>query len=127
MKKLAALLLVAVLGGCATAQPIDPVKLQEANAPLNCHGKEQCDLYWQRSQAWIAQNSRYRIQTATDTVITTFGPLDSSADLAYQITKIPGGDGNANIIITAGCDNIFGCFPEQWEGILLFKRFVLMK
>jgi hypothetical protein len=82
----------ACLVGCATL-PDDPASNPEASAPLTCIGKEQCDLYWQRAQAWIANTSTYRISLATDALIETYGPYPGKRELAYRITRIPQGDG----------------------------------
>ncbi len=68
-------------------------------------------------QAWVATNSRWRIQTANDTLIQTFGPGNSSTDLAYTLVRVPRGDGTAEISVRAGCANIFGCFPDAIEAI----------
>lgn len=111
------------LSACATAGP-DPYTLAELQSPFICENKAQCDLFWQRAQVWIAQNSTYKIQTATDTVIQTYGPLGSRVDLAFQITRIPNADGSAQIKMSAGCANIFGCRPDKFGAILEFRGFV---
>lgn len=106
--------------GCATPQ-------QSAVAPpppLFCKAKDECDLFWRRAQVWLAQNSKYRIQSATDTVITTHGPTPHSIERAYQVTRIPGANGIDEITIESGCANIFGCTTDKIEREASFKRYV---
>lgn len=111
-----------ILVGCA-ATPDNPAANAEAAEPLLCHGKDQCELYWQRAQLFVANNSAYRIRMANDTLIETYGPFGAKVDLAYRITKVPEGDG-ARIMINTGCDNFIRCYPTKTDAIIAFKRFV---
>lgn len=121
MKTSIAICCAAVLVGCAS--PTEGMS-EEALAPLYCTGKEQCDLYWKRAQLWVAQNSRWKIQSATDVVITTYTPTGQSADYGYQVTREPlEGDGREQIKIQPMCANMFGCGPLNWP-IVRFKRAV---
>lgn len=96
-----------------------------ARKTLNCANSAQCDLYWKRAQIWIAQNSRYRVQSVTDTVLTTHGPSSNmSAALAFQIIKIPAAGGSAQITIDANCYLPDQCRPHPIEAIAAFKGFV---
>lgn len=97
----------------------------ELHAPLVCENKNECDLFWQYAQVWLSMNSGYKIQSATDTVITTHGPIQNSPTLAYSITKIPNSQGGARIMINGGCANMFGCIPKFENAALDFKRYVL--
>jgi hypothetical protein len=112
-----------VLGGCATA-PDDPASNPEAAAPLACINKAQCDLYWQRAQAWIAANSAYRVQNVTDTVIQTYGPIGATFDLAYTVVKTPSADGSGRIAFICACGNLIRCEPTKTQATIEFKRFV---
>jgi len=93
-------------------------------APLLCATKAQCDTYWQRAQAWIAANSSWKIQIATDSIIQTYGPGGAKVDLAYLVTRLPNEDGSARIAIKPDCDNVFRCYPTKTDAIVAFKRFV---
>jgi hypothetical protein len=112
----------AMLAGCAARQPHPGAA--EARYPLYCENKPECDLLWQRAQIWVSQNSGYRIQTATDAVIQTFGPFGSKVELAFQVLRNPRADGGAAITIRGYCDNMFGCQPNEIDAILRFKSFV---
>lgn len=122
MKRAVVLLAVVALAGCAQGPRIQDNP--EAMEPLVCANKTQCDAWWQRSQSWVAQNSYWKIQTASDAVIQTYGPGQSRVEMAYNITRSPNADGSARITISAACDNIFGCTPKLLDAVLSFKRYV---
>lgn len=124
MKKVVALFLGGlVLSGC-TANKIDPALKAEAAKPLICENEKQCDLYWKRSQFWLANNSAWKIDTATDTLISTHNPAEYDPRLAYQVSKMPSEDGSSRIYIKPYCNNIFGCQPEPYSAVVSFKTFV---
>jgi hypothetical protein len=95
-----------------------------AAEPLACVGRDQCDLYWKRAQAWVANNSVYRISTATDTIIETYGPVASRAELAYKVTRVPDGRDGARILIVTSCADYLPCSPTRTSATVAFKRFV---
>jgi hypothetical protein len=81
-------------------------------------------VYWQRAQAWVANNSEYRLQTVTDTIIETYGPLAVRRGLAFRITRVPDDKEGARIYVLPACSNAFGCSPTPTDAIIDFKRFV---
>ena len=109
----------ALLSGCAQMPAPG-----EAAEPLLCINKAQCDAYWQRAQAWVANNSEYRLATVTDTVLETHGPLAARSGLAFRITKVPDDKEGARIYVLPACSNAFGCSPTPAAAITDFKRFV---
>jgi len=111
------------LAGCAI-QPVDPAILAASKEPLTCANKEECDFYWQRAQAYVSKNSTYRIQSVSDTVLTTDGPIYGSAENAYHLIKVPNADGSATIEVQIACDNPFGCHPDRTVEAINLKRFV---
>lgn len=124
LNRLAALTVVATIAGCAAYQ-ITPQQQSEYNramVPLTCTHKAQCDFYWQRAQVWIVQNSRYKIQTANDVLIQTYGSDDYHP--AYTVTRDAKMDGSARIRIDVACGDMFGCQPRPWEAANSFKDFV---
>lgn len=123
MKHLSALFVLA-LTACATQAPLDPTVTAAAYEPLICQGAEQCSLYWRRAQVWIAGNSRWKIQTATDSVITTYTPTRGEVSWGYQVLRIPQASGAENIRIYPSCANMFGCRPRDVEVAAAFKAFV---
>jgi hypothetical protein len=112
-----------LLSGCAGA-PVAPDIAAAAREPLACSGPAQCDRYWQRARAWIAQYSRYAIQSATDAELTTYGAQSGSVWLAYRITRIADPDGQAKIDMAAGCNNEIRCEPRPAEATAAFKLYV---
>jgi hypothetical protein len=67
-----------IVGGCnnATTDPVNAALVKAvANQPITCQAGADCDAKWSRATAWIAQNSAYKVQTASDSIIQTMGPL----------------------------------------------------
>ena len=104
MKRRAMVAVVAAfaLAGCQTVEPIH-------TPPLECEGEDQCKLYWERAQVWVAKYSYWKIQVATDVVIQTFNATQSSTYNHYSLVREPMGGGVERISMTTGCDNMFGC------------------
>jgi hypothetical protein len=121
--KRSVLFIAVILSGCAGA-PVAPDIAVAAQEPLTCSDMAQCDRYWQRARAWIAQFSRYGIQSATDAELTTYGPYGDSIWLAYRVARIVEPDGLAKIDIAAGCDNTIRCEPLPAQAMAAFKRYV---
>ena len=112
---------VTILTGCATGSKLTPEQKSLANEPLLCSTKQDCDFMWQRAQSWVANNSHFRIQVATDTLIQTFGP-SADAYFAFTITKELNREGGARIMIAPQCGNMFGCVTDPWDLIYSFKQ-----
>jgi hypothetical protein len=115
---------VTILSSCTQMPATELATTPESKEPVLCTSKTQCDLYWQRAQAWVANNSGYRIQTATDIVIETYGPVSTQTGLAFRITKVPDDKDGARIYVLPGCANVFGCTPTPTDAAIAFKRFV---
>lgn len=117
--------LLPALAGCVLAQQIevDPTILAESQQPLACATRQECDLYWQRAQAYVNQHSEFRIQIATDAVISTYGPTD--ARLSYNLTRVSNADGSAIINVSVNCVNdLYVCRPSPILDTRDLKRFV---
>lgn len=117
------ILAAAALAACAHTVP-SPETVLEAEYPLTCKAPDECALYWRRAQVWLAMNSDYRIQSVTDTVITTHGPLPNAVERGYQVVRVPRANGRDQILITSRCANIFGCSTDRHERAASFKLFV---
>jgi hypothetical protein len=114
VRELVVLLLGAfVLAGCATVPP-EQLAAQQAMAdrPVACSGTDDCEVKWSRALQWVLDHGSYRIQTQSDMMIATMGPLPNSPLAAFTITKVAQGDGNYIFDFRGGCDNIFGCTPS---------------
>jgi hypothetical protein len=112
------------MAGCAqTPIAVEPPAISAE--PVLCVDRAQCDVYWQRAQAWVANNSAYRLQTITDTVIETAGPLAARTSLAYRITRVPDDQQGARIYVMAACGHLAGCNPASSDAVVAFKRFVV--
>lgn len=120
--RMATLLTAVMLSGCAAQQASN--LSAEALDPVVCEGTEQCSLYWKRAQLWIATNSRWKIQNATEVVITTYTPTNSSAYFGFQVIREPiDTKGRERIGIQPICVNIFGCGDLNGT-VVSFKRYV---
>jgi hypothetical protein len=114
----------AVLSGCAQT-PIAVEPPATSAQPVLCVNRSQCDVYWQRAQAWVANNSVYRLQTVTDTVLETAGPQPARSGLAFRITRVPDNQEGARIYVMAACGNALACNPAPSDAVVAFKRFVV--
>ncbi len=86
------------LSGCATYP-------SSATAYVDCSG-EKCEELWARAQAWLATNSRYRIQVVNENIIQTYGPSQGEVNsVAYSLTKTKNQDGSSRIHIYGLCNN----------------------
>ncbi|SRR6266571_3051642 len=119
-------LIALFLASCASAplSPADQAAKADALRAIECGNKATCDLYWQRAQLWIARNSSWRIQTANDVLIQTFGPGNHETTLAYSVVRENHADGSATIFPKTSCDNMFGCEEVPWRALLKLKSFV---
>lgn len=118
------LLATVVLGlsGCATTGQNAANLKQEFQAGIpECQGKEQCDAAWESAQVWVAQNSRLKIQTATNVLIETYGSGQYDPTLSMRVLKEPIGNGNYRIVFSGGCNNMFGCQPNAFEAGIRFN------
>jgi hypothetical protein len=110
--------------GCSTQGQVNPDVMQVATTPLTCSNGAECDLWWQRAQTWVESHSKYKIESATSSLIQTAGPDGGKRALAYQITRTANPDGTATIGFAAHCDGSMGCKPNPWEAGADFKQFV---
>ncbi len=113
-----------VLAACATMTPQQQAELKsEAARPITCSTKDDCEVKWARALRWVQDHSRWKIRNATESLITTEGPFDST-DAAFSITKLATDGGVYEIEFRAGCGNIFGCVPSILELSASFNRSV---
>jgi hypothetical protein len=124
--------LITLLAGCAALEAnraAQSVDRYEALQPILCSEKAECDLFWSRIQAWIAQNSSYRLQSTTPVLIATYGPSmkPDSTYVAYKAIREDNRDGSASIKITASCLNIFTCERNPDKAIADLKNYVTAK
>jgi hypothetical protein len=86
----------------------------ESRLPVKCSSKDECAEKWSKAQLWLTSHSRWKIQTASESIIQTYGP-GSSSDAAFTITRLNRADGSGEIDIRAMCGNLFGCIPTTRE------------
>ncbi len=120
MRIVVACLLALTLGSCATVQP----KIAEPIQPITCNKGPDCDAKWSRAVSWVTTNSSYKVQTQTDSIIQTMGPLPDSPSPAYSVTKVAATPTMYEITFNGGCDNFLGCIPTVAESRATFAAFV---
>jgi hypothetical protein len=69
-----------------------------------CEGSA-CGEYWAKAQVWISKHSGYKVQTQTESVIETFGPIYDIDPMTcgFSITKEPVGGGKFKIEFAPRC------------------------
>lgn len=89
-----------------------------------CNAGLDCEVKWSRGVQWLQDNARWKFRNVTDTLITTEGPLES-ANAAFEMTKVPRGDGRTyRIVLRAWC-GASRCSPSVDELRASFVSFVL--
>ena len=115
---LAALLLSACAATGTVQQTAPPV-------PIVCNGAADCQAKWSRAVSWVATHSSYKIQTQTDSLIQTMGPLPEDPRPAYTVTKLSREPDSYEITFAGGCDNFIGCVPTIADARAEFRQAVI--
>ena len=95
----------------------------EASRPITCLQGQDCEAKWGRALLWVQDHSRWKIRVATDSLITTEGPRDTT-DAAYEISRVLAEKGIYSINFHAWCGNRIDCFPSISELQASFVNFV---
>ncbi|HLI13410.1 MAG TPA: PDZ domain-containing protein [Alphaproteobacteria bacterium] len=112
------------LVACQSQPQLSPTAAAALNQPIICHDGADCAIRWGRALTWVTDNSAYRIDQATDSLISTWGPLPDDLRPAFTITKTAQGNGVYLIEFAAGCGNYFGCEPSLAQAKASFMSFV---
>lgn len=126
MRQFTSLAVLIGLSSCAAAPTPeqDAAMRRDTVREVTCAGQEECAVKWGRTIDWLLSNSAYRIQTQTDDLIQTAGPLPDRTELAMVVNKVPLGNGRYRIELRGGCDNMFGCSPSLEYAKAYFVRHV---
>lgn len=110
------------LGGCLTTQDAD----QPPIPSIKCKQGQDCDGKWSRAVAWVSQNSAYKIQVQSDSLIQTYSAVeDSDTGLSMTVTKAALTEpGEYEIVARMGCANPIGCVPDPQTALAQFAAFV---
>lgn len=125
VRRVVAIACIATFAGCATPawQIPTAIDTELAQAPLVCHGAEQCTRYWKRAQVWVFENGHYGIETATDALIIT-DQRRAEMWFWFKVVREPQAGDREEIRMTLGCNNRFGCVTHPDTQIAMFKRYV---
>lgn len=120
----AALVLTA---GCAVrpqqpVAPVEPWEEEHARQPFECRGASECATAWRAAQAWIAMNAAYKIQVASDAVVQTYNARDYSTGWAFQLTRMPVGNGAERFELVPSCGAVSLCELPSWRMRAKFNR-----
>jgi hypothetical protein len=125
MKKIALLVLLLVLGGCANKAEVAKRQAMIDNTTPVCSTDAECKRMWSASQVWVSNNIKWRIQTATDSIIQTLGPNRSEQTAtAATVTKEPIPGGGYRIAAKFGCYAMIVCAPATFDAALNFNNYV---
>lgn len=76
---------------------------RKAAATITCTAGTDCEVRWSRVTTWLQEHAKWKFRNVTETLITTEGPLETASP-AYEVTKIPVGDGKTyKIAMRAFC------------------------
>jgi hypothetical protein len=107
-------------------QAMKQAALQEsANRKIACTAGADCEFKWSRVTLWLANNSKWKFRSITDTLISTEGPLDTLNNPAFEVIKIATGDGKTyQISMRPSCGK--GCSEKLFMRLRAnFADFVL--
>jgi hypothetical protein len=99
------------LCGCITAE--QQASLAEPPKPITCHSGNDCNAKWSRANAWVAEHSKYKVESSSESLIQTSGPstFETDPSPSYKVTKVATGPAEYSIEFTGACDSIFPCTP----------------
>jgi hypothetical protein len=89
----------------------------KADEPILCTAGLECEMKWARVTTWLQEHSGWKFRNVTETLITTEGPM-ATADPAFEVTKVPTGDGKTyRIKLRAFC----GASSQTVESVLAVR------
>lgn len=117
------ILLAALVAGCQTYDPATRARNYELarHATPVCMEPAECDRMWKAAVAWVSRHSGYKIQTATEGYLTTYGPIRYRTSLAVTVSMQPGKDGEQVIVASIRCAPGMTCRPDASEALLDFN------
>jgi hypothetical protein len=74
---------------------------RKAAATITCLAGTECEVRWARVTLWLQDHAEWKFRNVTDTLITTEGPMET-AKPAFEVTKMPTGDGKTYRIAMRG-------------------------
>ena len=112
--RIAAVLVGALLGGCATSAERGPSPSQPAVVSMTpvCVAPEQCAAMWAAVRWWALNSCGYRLEKDTPSLIETYNTVNNtvpravSRALACRITRTPRPEGGFVFAATASCSAV---------------------
>lgn len=103
---------------------VGPLEVPKSCRTPPCEGAD-CDTKWGRAIAWISQNSHWKIQIQNEHMIQTYTAVGGSPSSSFLVNKVPVDNDTFEIVMTSGCDNIFGCTPDAATLKAMFTNFLI--
>lgn len=111
------------LGGCLTTQDA-----QQAPIPsIKCKQGQDCDGKWSRAVAWVSENSAFKIQVQSDSLIQTYSSVGDTDTTGLSVTVTKAAldqPSEYEIVAHIGCANPIGCVPDPQTALGQFTAFV---
>lgn len=111
------------LAGCLTTQQAE----QPPIPSIKCTQGQDCDAKWSRAVTWVSQNSAYKIQTQTDSLIQTYSGSFDQQDMGLSMTVTKTAlnqPGEYEIIAHIGCAHLLTCAEDPQVALTQFAAFV---
>lgn len=116
------------LAGCGlpakAPSSMTSAEVAEYNTPIDCDGAEECGLLWRRAQAWVVQNSGFKIQIATDAIVETYNPPTYSTRWAFRITRTPITKTRERIQVEPNCGEVPLCSRRKDSMVAAFNAYL---
>ena len=126
MRVNAVLLVILFLSACRTMGTGQDEQLHKlAHTPLYCEEGKTCDMMWEKALLWVEQNSVFKIDKQTDTMITTKDPFGSTSVPTFSIKKLPLDDDKYEIVLKVDCAHQVVCSPTLELKKADFVKFIL--
>lgn len=106
-RAVAVLLCVGIIGGCAmyklpTQESASADDYAMARS-VKCDNAAACDRSWKKAKVWIIESSGWKIRSADDVMIETYGPTLDAARWAFIAVRRANDDGTETITLTPRC------------------------
>ena len=113
-------------GACSSSRSPPPAppaaaEIIDANIPLRCKSREQCDRWWRAAQIWLVQDTTCRVQVATDIILQT-NCSESNLSWEFQLHRASAENGSEEILVKLICLSAPQCRPAYETVLASFKR-----
>ncbi len=118
----AGLALSSVIAGCGHSPTprYSDADIAEFNAPIECTNTEECERLWRRAQAWVVEQSGFKVQIATNSIIQTFNAPSYSTGWAFTVVRSPISKTTERFVVSPSCGDAPLCRKSKYEMVAAF-------